>query len=338
MKKILIVFLVLLTVMSCLPLTVSAGEYSVFGKVVTIQTNADNIVIDGKMESGEWGEPLIVETPQSLTDKSDMGWGYTKGTNTSPNQRVEIYLVNEGGVLYVACKLIDVDYDPQGAPRIESLHQHAHFCFSMATYYEDTVVYRKLFQGDPYEYFGCWAIGMVDGRKQCRPRTQGGSNVALPESDYAVNYDAATRTYIYEVRVKEGLSQADLLKNNKIVMSFSVSGPLIEKNRDHYIISEASYRILTFKGGAGQFVHAKTKPVLVNVLETEKMVTNEYMPTDEESANAMSFQSGFVPVDEIATLDPPKTWVETATPFVAGAAIVVLISTIIFALIKRKRQ
>ena len=337
MKKAVIILLVLITALGCLPLSVSAGEYGEFGKIVTIKTNANNIVIDGKIDSGEWGDPLIVETPQSLTDKSDMGWGYVKAKNTPPNQRVEIYLANEGGVLYVACKLIDADYE-EGAPALKNLISHAHFGFSMATYDEKTVVQRGIYANQTYEYFGYYAFGIVEGKKQCLSRTQGSAVRPLVNSDFAVNYDAATRTYIYEVRVKEGLSRADLLKHNKVVMSFNISGPLIDNSRNLYMISEAGYRILSGKGSAGQFTHAKSKPVLVNILETADMVTNEFVPTDDEAALAVGYQSGFVPVDKIRTPGEGKSWLEIAVPIAAIAARSILIFTVIFALVKRKRQ
>lgn len=336
MKKILSLLLVLLSLCGCFCFTVHAGEYSNFGKVVSINTTADNIVIDGKIDSGEWGDPLIVETPQSLREKENMGWGYVPSKNPPKDQRVEIYLSNEGGVLYVACKMIGFDYE-DGSHPASQLHQHAHFGFSMATYNEKTVVHRQEYQGKMYEYFGHFAVGIADGEKMCKSKTQGSDIKPLPDSDYAISYNAATRTYTYEVRVKEGLSKADLLKHNKVVMSFDVSGPRIDDSRDIYKISEAAYRILAGKGGAWQFSHAKTKPVLVNILETKDLVTNEFAPTEDESAKAVDYQSGFTPVDELKVLLEQDGWLKIAVPVAGVAAILISVFTVVFILVKRKQ-
>ena len=333
MKRTVTFVLVVLSLLAVLTVGVSAGEYPGVSHVITLNANADNIVIDGKINSGEWGKPILTVTPQSVDAKYNMGWEYVSNTSELPtDQRAEIYVINEGNTVYVACKLIGVDYDDTSADTVNNMHKYPHFGFSMATYVEKTVITRTNHKGNIFEKFGHFMVGFVEGQKATKTKTQGMDAVNLNPDDYEIQYDRATRTYMFEVRVADGYTPVDLTGNGVFAMSFDVGGPNNGTANNRYLISRASERAW---GGMGAyfFPHGKTNPVLIQVRPTSELASHEFVSTSTDAQT----QSGTFSYDDVV-----RTQEQRGMPLVATIAMSVvslgLLGVVIILICKRKNS
>ena len=332
MKRIVALLLVILTLSAVFTVGVCAGEYKGISHVITLNANADNIVIDGKINSGEWGKPIITATPQSVDAKYNIGWEYVSNTDTLPtDQRVEIYMVNDGNTVYVACKLIGVDYD-DAAKTMKEIADHPHFGFTIATYDKNTVVPWARHAGKVYEKYGQFMVGLVEGKKASDSRTSGMDIILLKTDDYEVSYDKSTRTYMYEVRVADGSTPVDLAGTGICLMSFDIGGPSNGKKANRYLISRAAERAWAGMGPF-YFAHAKTSPVLIKVGSTADMVTNEFV-----AASDVEQQIGSIYYEDVQRGDSEKTGISLTAVIISGAVAVALVAVTVLVIFRRKKS
>lgn len=334
MKKLIAVALLIVLSVG-LAVGVQAGDkkYKGVAGVYTTNATADNIVLDGVIHDGEWGKPILTVTPQSVNANYNIGWEYVSNTEELPtDQKVEIYVINEGNTLYVGCKLIGVDYDDTSADTLNNMHKYPHFGFSMATYVEKTVITRTNHKGNIFEKFGHFMVGFVEGQKATKTKTQGMDPVNLKPDDYEIQYDRATRTYMFEVRVADGYTPVDLTGNGVFVMSFDVGGPNNGTANNRYLISRASERAW---GGTGAyfFPHGKTNPVLIQVRPTSELASHEFVSTSTDAQT----QSGTFSYDDVV-----RTQEQRGMPLVATIAMSVvslgLLGVVIILICKRKNS
>lgn len=335
MKRTITFILTVMLLFALLAVGVSAGEYKGVSQIITLTANADKIVIDGKIESGEWGKPIITATPQSVDAKYNLGWEYVSNTTELPtDQKVEIYVINEGNTVYVACKLINVDYD-DAATTINELTNHPHFGFSIASYDKNTVVPHTKHQNKWYEKYGHFMVGLVNGRPASTSRTSGMDLVLLKSTDYFASYDKATRTYTYEVRVPDGATPVDLAGTGICVMSFDVGGPNNGKSANRYLISRGAERCWAGMG-AGYFAFGRTYPILIKVGSTADMVTNEFVAasTDYEQ------QIGVIQYDQLkrAEVEVRNDWLIPMIISLAVAVIMLVLMILVIFLRKKKKE
>lgn len=338
MKKIvtLILCAVLLLALA-VPTFAVEEEFEGIMEVLPINTFADKIVIDGKMEDGEWGDPVYTTTPQDVLKNENYGWAYWSFNEIPTSQRVEIYVTNDGDSIYVACKLIGAAYDA-GADDPAKTYDHAHFGFTAAPYTEGTVVPRILFKEQTYEHYTHYVFATVDGQKWSDCGSQGMKTIKLEKENYEISYDRATRTYTYEVRVPFSYTNVDMGKSGNVVMSFNVGDAHGEKGANRYMISMAAEQAWNSMG-AGNFTHGKTNPLLVQLRSTKEMIKTEFEPTDEEKQSAETMtQSGIISYDAVADTDTSAGMLMTAAIIVAAIAGAVLIFTLIVLIAKKKRS
>ncbi len=332
MKRTVTFVLVVLSLLAVLTVGVSAGEYPGVSHVITLNANADNIIIDGKINSGEWGKPILTVTPQSVDAKYNMGWEYVSNTSELPtDQQAEIYVVNEGNTIYVACKLIGVDYD-DAAKSVKELTNHPHFGFSIATYDKNTVVPWARHAGKVYEKYGHFMVGLVDGRKAADSRTSGMDIVLLKTDDYEASYDKATRTYTYEVRVADGSTPVDLAGTGVCLMAFDIGGPSNGKTANRYLLSRAAERAWAGMGPF-YFAHAKTNPILIKVSSTADMVTNEFVAASDPEQ-----QIGSIYYEDVQRNQQQKTGISLTAVIIAAAVTVVLVALTVLVIVRRKKS
>ena len=333
MKRAVTFMLVALTLLAVLTVGVSAGEYKGVSHVITLNANADNIVIDGKINNGEWGKPILSVTPQSVDAKYNIGWEYVSNTTELPtDQRVEIYVINEGNTVYVACKMIGVDYD-DAAKTVKELTDHPHFGFTIATYDKNTVVPWARHAGKVYEKYGHFMVGLADGYKVADSKTSGMDIVLLKKDDYEVSYDKATRTYMYEVRVADGATPVDLAGSGVCLMSFDIGGPSDGKKANRYLLSRAAERAWAGMGPF-YFAHAKTNPILIKVSSTADMVTNEFVPTSTDN----ELQSGIIDYNQVQRVQAKEGGISLLAMIISAVVAVVLVTLTVLVIFRRKKS
>ncbi len=117
-----------------------------------------------------------------------------------PAQSAKLYITNDTDNLYLAfvldkCALDTSCTDPG------QLWKAAHFGFSVSQYSESTTVQRVEYNGQNYEQYTSFMIGLVNGTKTAVCSTQGMDAWDLPADHYAVAFDAQAGTYTYEVKL-----------------------------------------------------------------------------------------------------------------------------------------
>jgi hypothetical protein len=111
MKKIVTLLLCLMLEPALAVPAAAEEEFEGIMEVLPVNTFADKIEIDGKMEQGEWGDPVYTTTPEQVLKHENYGWAYREFNKMPVNQRVEFYVTNDSESIYVACKLIGAAYD-----------------------------------------------------------------------------------------------------------------------------------------------------------------------------------------------------------------------------------
>lgn len=275
MKKGVVLFLSLLLVMLL--------AWPVFAVEHTFTHRADSIVIDGVIETGEWGDPMWSGTADDVLAKRNDGWAFKRHNPVPDGQRASFYATNDGDYIYVAAVLKNADYDA-GCKSTASLTTYPHLSFILAEYDPDTVVTQIIYQNARYDQYAHYCIGLVNGEKNQVCKSQGMALTALDESDYAVRYDAASRSYIYECRVPFTSTYVTLNSGSKLVMSFD----LCDANTggysgNRYVLSYGAYAAQA-GGGAWYYAAQKSDPFIIEMLTTEKLAENLYEPTSEELA------------------------------------------------------
>ena len=129
------------------------------------------------------------------------------------------------------------------------LYKAAHFNFSVSDYNENTTVERIFYQGQTYEQYTGFMLGLVNGQKDSYAFTQGIDMWELPGANYEIRYDSSAKTYTYEVKLP--MVQTNIL-SDQIALSASVGS--------HYTGAESANRFnLTTGaatcGGPGNWAH-----------------------------------------------------------------------------------
>ena len=273
MKKVTVLFLSLLLVVA-LAVPSLAVEH-------TFTHFADNIVIDGVIGADEWGKPMWSGTPNDVLAKRNNGWAFKRHNPVPEGQRAYFYATNDGDYMYVAAVLKNADYD-DGCKSEASLTTYPHLSFILAQYHPITVVTQIVYQNAKYDQYAHYCLGLVNGEKASVCKSQGMALAQLDESDYAVRYDKASRSYIYECRVPFKSTYVTLDAGNKLVMSFD----LCDANTggysgNRYVLSYGAYAAQA-GGGAWYYASQKSDPFIITMLSTEQLAKNKFEPTEQE--------------------------------------------------------
>lgn len=342
MKKTVTLILCLLLLLSlALPVAAEEKEYKGVMEVLQVnQKSTKGIVIDGVMQDGEWGKPVYTTTPREVIKNRNYNWDYYEYSKIPDNQRVEIYVTNDGNYIYVACKLIGADYDAGGDSKARTdVQKHAHFGFTIAYYVDDTVIPIKPYQNKDYEHYTHYVMSTVEGEKWSASYSLGMTVVKLEDDQYNFTYNHATRTYTYEVKVPVANTELNWDTRTDAVMSFDVGDAMQgETSGNRYIISkgaEIAWRNL----GAYNFPHAKSWPLLIQLLGTNEMDRFDFIPTEEEeSIIASNDQLGFIDYDAVTRTEEEAPLFSLVEIIAMAVALVVLIATVIFFILRKKRS
>ena len=181
--------------------------------------------MDGKITVSEWGEPIIVSNPSFARQGVCDYWDFDPAA-MDDSQTARIWMTNDYDYVYIGATLDKSDYqtattNAAGAPLQNFMRPH--FGVDFSQYDAANTVKRTEYQGDIYEQYTGFIVWMDDaGNEQIAIRTLGLPYVALAPEDYAVSYDAATRTYTYELRVPYSMTNLDLMNNREAAVAFTL--------------------------------------------------------------------------------------------------------------------
>ena len=345
MKKIVTVFLCLILLFSCAVPVLAVEEteektYTGVMEVLDVNLKSPRgIKIDGVMEQDEWGKPVYTTTPRQVIKNRNYNWDYYEYSKIPENQRVEIYVSNDGDYIYVACKLIGADYDAgsKTADRTE-VQKHAHFGFTIGYYVDGTVIPIKTYKNDDYEHYVHYVMANVDGEKWHTSYSLGMTVVKLTDDQYNFAYDMATRTYTYEVKVPIKNTELNLTDRTDAVMSFDIGDAIKgETSGNRYLISKGA-SVAWRNLGAYNFPHAKSWPILVKLLDRYEIDRIDFVPTPEEEIIAADSQQGFIDYEQVTRAEEKEPIFSSTEILCMAAAALVVTATVVFLIIRKKRS
>ena len=301
--------------------------------------SARNIKIDGVIDSGEWGKPVYTTTPRQVIKNRNYNWNYADYNGIPENQRVEIYVTNDGDFIYVACKLIGADADA-GAEKVDrtEIQRHAHFGFTIAYYVDGTVVPIKPYQKADYEHYAHYVMSTVEGKKWHTSYSLGMTAVKLTEEQFDFNYNPYTRTYTYEAKVPIKNTELNLVNRTDAVMSFDIGDAMHDNTAgNRYLISKGASEAWN-SVREWNFAHAKSWPLLIRLLDRSEIDRIDFVPTEEEEAIAAVEQQAFFDYNNVTRAEEETALFSPIEVISMCVAAVVGIGTVVFLIIRKKRS
>lgn len=184
----------------------------------TVAKFSGNVAIDGRVSAEEWGEPIIVTTPEHCQATWGNFWEFDPST-VVPYQTATIYATNDDNYVYFAATLNETDFDDaQG-----KAYEKAHFFITIGRYDEQTDMERIRSNGQMYERFVMYSMGFDGSMPNVSVRGNKVDRVSINEDDWAIRYDAQTRTYSYEIRIPYEKTTLRYGNDNKMNVCFSVA-------------------------------------------------------------------------------------------------------------------
>ncbi len=326
MKKLIPAILVMLCIFAA-AVPVGAADY-------TVTSYADQIVLDGSITTQEWGDPISTYTPQQCLDNRAIGWGYRNYSSIPANQKVNIYITNDGDSVYIGCQLVGADKDMTN-DHIDRISSHPHFAFTIGAYYEDTMVQRTIFQSQEYERYTAYGIGFVNGEAALVAKAQGITTTNHLPVEYAAAYDAAARTYTYEVRVPLFNTNIDVNKNPVVVMSFDVGDAGAGSTAgNRYLIARAADKALDNSMGPYIFAHGKTHPPTFELHNTAALSGWDFTPDDKaQEVNNLAIYE----LVDTGVRTQSRVWTPASIACAAAAGAAVILAGIIVGINRRQR-
>jgi len=318
MKKVVSIILAL-ALMLLLALSVSASEKAEY----FVNTTADNIVIDGVIDEGEWGDILFTTTPDACLAKAKDGWNFWSFVPAPVGQHFDLYVTNDASYVYVAGQLVGAEKD-MSCTDVANMWEHPHMTFTLAIYDKGLVCPVIEYQGDNYEQYACYAIGFVNGSPAHGCTSQGMDTHELKSDMYSCSYNEATKTYIYECKIPMTYTNLNLLDTDLCVMGIDVTDAALEgQSGNRYIISQAGERGMAWMG-ANVFSHQKTHPLIIKLNGADVLMGNVYTPLTDEEINAK--HEDRIYNDKAETMAITTVSVAVAAVFALAAAVVCFVT------------
>lgn len=224
------------------------------------------VTVDGQITAEEWGEPTLHGDRELNWSLNPTGWDYWQSTDHCEGESYDLWLTKDDAFVYLAVRLNNTWGLDTGATGTGDLWQHAALAFTLSAYDPLTTVPRIEYQGQYYEQYNGWQIGLVDNatRKVCSAREQGIGLRPLDDENYAIAYDEATKSYSYELAIP--LSKTNIKPETEgIVFSMDLHAaqkPGVTNVTNRYHVSKIAQ--MTEGGlGAGNFAHTFSNPVIV---------------------------------------------------------------------------
>ncbi len=239
------------------------------GAIAPNAANTRTVTIDGSITADEWGAPVWSGNHESCWALNPTGWDYWQNTTAPADQTVNIYLTKDGDNIYLGVQLVNAAGFDDACAAEADWWAHAHLNFTLAAYRQDTKVPRIEFNGEFYEQYSSYKMGLVNGTdKFVMCASQGMDTNNLTDEMYDIGYDADTKTYTYEVAIPYEYTNIDLSKDGAVVLSMDLGDAPNGGVSNRFHISTAAQ--LAENGlGAGNFAHATKNPLVVNIIDTK---------------------------------------------------------------------
>ncbi len=181
--------------------------------------------IDGKFDEGEWGDPIVVTNPAHCQETWGNFWRFDP-PYVKPYQTAKVYMTNDDKYIYLAASIDHAEFDAPVDSK-DMLYWGPHFGFTVAKYDKENGVPHINFpypDGPEYEQYAKYTIGLLkDKTKAQNCESLGIKAEDLPEENYQITYDAAAKTYYYEVKLPIAMTNVDLYDTLDANVSFSIS-------------------------------------------------------------------------------------------------------------------
>lgn len=209
-----------------------------------------SITLDGKVSAREWGDPIIVTTPDHCKTTWNGFWR-NDPANIKPNQTVKVYSTNDGEYVYFAATIDEADMCTMDG----KWYEKAHFLVTMGRYNEETDMERMISCKKTYERFVAYSIRFDGSTPYAVASGKMVDRVSIGEDDWAVSYNAENRTYTYELRIPFAMTTLRYGNDNRMNISIAIADAKLspDKAANRYNIggTGASYGNDT----AGNFAH-----------------------------------------------------------------------------------
>lgn len=239
------------------------------------------IGVDGSISADEWGAPAFSGDKETCWAKNaTYGWDFWQNTTAVAGQYFNIYFTKDENYAYIGVELIGAAGPDSGAATVGDLWAHAHMAFTLSAYDAATTVPRITFQGQTYEQYGYWMIGLLGGTtKAMESKSQGMDTYNLQSSEYAVAYHAATSTYVYEVAVPWSATNIDPDEHSAVVLSVDLADAYTTTSGNRYLICPAAQQAGNYLG-PNNFRHAASDPLVISLVDTKVGNTASPVPAE----------------------------------------------------------
>jgi hypothetical protein len=237
-------------------ITLNQPDWASYGTYVndTVADKQGDITIDADVSESEWGQPVIVTTPVHAQGYwSPNGYWKSEPTKTDNEQRLKVYMTNDAQYLYVAATMDKSDATTNLSAAAYGMPQ---MIMTLSKHDAATNVPRV----NGKEQFTAYRIGWTTGGEiRCSAESFQMPAFALTENDWEVKYDAATRTYTYELRIPLASTNINVHEVSQITASFQFGDSNYgtngsENNRYNIGGIPSAYRYQAREDG--QFPHA----------------------------------------------------------------------------------
>ena len=175
--------------------------------------------IDGTVQNGEWGDPMIVTSPEHAPTQWGSGFSKTQPTNVNNDQRVKVYVSNNDDYIYLAVTMDhSIVSEKQG-----SFFRAPNLTLSIGKWDNTNTMAHVIKDGAEYEQFTGYRFGWIGGNLTYREYFYQIADAAkLSASDWKATYNESTQTYNYEVRIPYDATNIDLTQSQDIALSLLV--------------------------------------------------------------------------------------------------------------------
>lgn len=237
--------------------------------------------IDGNVTAKEWGEPMIITSPQhAKAEWGNNGYKNPQNSYVNNDQRVKVYLTNDNDYIYLA---VTMNHSEAGYGQASFLRA-PNISLTLAQWDETTTVPHVTIEEQEYEEFSAFRVGFLNGTLSHRQYANqlDADKVKLADTDrYATYKDGA---YTYEVRIPFSATNIDLSKSRDIALSLLVGDSNYFPNADlksnnRYLMGGTAVDRYEDAKNAGTFVHANNQAMKVSLNPVEVIDTNFYANT-----------------------------------------------------------
>ena len=174
--------------------------------------------MDGTVTVDEWGQPIIVTN----ADHCKQEWkGYWKNdaAHVLENQTVKVYSTNDDEYIYFAVTIDEADLCTLDG----KMYEKAHVFLTIGRYDQKTDMERIQSQNKTYERCIVYRLGFDGSVPKATATGIKVDRVSIGADDWAIRYDAQTRTYTYELRVPFTMTTLRYGNDNKMNVSIAVA-------------------------------------------------------------------------------------------------------------------